>query len=93
MIIGLVLIFGAVVGIIAFSTKGAGYGLWWDIILGVAGSIISSCVMTAAYVLNQFGMADNIGFNWYSMTVGVIGALTMIYGTLLYNVANPIKQL
>lgn len=84
MIIGLVLVFGAVVGLAAYFIYGSGYGLWWDVILGIVGSIIASCIMTAAYVLNHFGRADVIGFNWYSMVVGSGGALVMIYGTWLY---------
>jgi uncharacterized membrane protein YeaQ/YmgE (transglycosylase-associated protein family) len=90
MIILLVLVFGAVVGFIAFAVKGSGYGLWWDIMLGIVGSIIASFVMTTAYILNRFGRADVIGFNWYSMVIGTIGALTVIYGAWLYNRANLI---
>lgn len=90
MIVGLVIIFGAIVGIICFSIKGAGYGLWWDIILGIAGSVISSCVMTGAYLMNHFGRADTIGLNWYSMTVGTVGAIMTIYLAWMYKRANAI---
>jgi uncharacterized membrane protein YeaQ/YmgE (transglycosylase-associated protein family) len=91
MIVGLVIVFGAVAGLIAFAINGSGYGLWWDVILGIAGSIISSVIMTAAYLMNHFGKADTIGFNWYSMTVGAIGALALIYGGWLYKRANAIE--
>lgn len=84
MIVGLVILFGAVVGFICFSIKDSGFGMWWDIILGIAGSIISSVLMTASYMLNGFGRADTVGFNWYSLSVGVIGALVMIYGAWVY---------
>lgn len=92
MIVLLVVVFGAVSGIISFSIKGSGYSLWWDVILGIAGSIIASCIMTAAYELNQFGKADVIGLNWYSVTVGIIGALIMIYGIQLYKRAMVIEH-
>lgn len=92
MIIGLVVVFGAVVGLICFSIKGSGFGLWWDMILGIAGSIMASFVMTAAYLVNNFGKANVIGLNWYSMTIGAVGALAMIYGVWLYNRANSITQ-
>jgi uncharacterized membrane protein YeaQ/YmgE (transglycosylase-associated protein family) len=92
MIVGLVVIFGAVVGLICYSIKGSGFGLWWDVILGIAGSIISSFVMTAAYLLNNVGKADVIGLNWYSVTIGTIGAVTVIYGAWLYNRANPFSD-
>jgi uncharacterized membrane protein YeaQ/YmgE (transglycosylase-associated protein family) len=88
MIVGLVIVFGAVVGLIAFNFKGSGYGLGWDMILGVSGSIISSVIMTGAYLMKGFGEADNIGLNWYSMTVGAVGALVMIFGMKLYKRAS-----
>jgi uncharacterized membrane protein YeaQ/YmgE (transglycosylase-associated protein family) len=90
MIVLLVIVFGAVVGIVSFAIYGSGYGLWWDVILGIAGSVISSSIMTGAYLMNHFGRADDIGFNWYSMTIGAIGALVMIYGSWLYKRANSI---
>jgi hypothetical protein len=64
--------------------------MWWDVILGTAGSIISSCIMTGAYLTNGFGEADVIGFNWYSITVGVVGSLMLICGVKLYKRANII---
>lgn len=80
MVIGLIIIFGSAVGIVCFTAnKGSGYGLWWDVILGVSGSIISSFIVTVAYLFNYFGKADAIGFNWYSISVEVGGALTAIY--------------
>lgn len=90
MIISLVVIFGAVAGFACYLTYGSGYGLWWDIILGIAGSIISSFVMVSAYLVSGFGRSDVIGFNWYSIMVEIVGALIMIYGVLLYKRANTI---
>jgi hypothetical protein len=90
MIIGFVVIFGAVVGLASFNAFGSGYGLGWDVILGIAGSIISSFIMTAAYILNGIGKADVIGLNWYSMVVGGVGALALIYGVRLYKISNLI---
>ena len=93
MSVGLVIIFGAIVGLICFGIKGSGFGLRWDIMFGIAGSIIASFIMTAAFVLNRFGKADDIGINWYSMTVGTIGALVIIYGAWLYHRTFPVRQI
>ncbi len=60
MIVGLVLIFGAVVGLVCFTIYGSGYGLWWDMLLGIGGYVISSCVITGAYLMNNFGRNDNL---------------------------------
>lgn len=92
MSVGLVIIFGAMVGFIASKVRGSGFGLWWDVYLGIAGSIIASFIMTAAYLLNNIGKADVIGLNWYSMSIGTIGAVTVIYGAWLYNRANPFSD-
>jgi uncharacterized membrane protein YeaQ/YmgE (transglycosylase-associated protein family) len=88
MIIGIVLILGAVVGYACYKIYGSGYGLWTDISLGVAGYIIASAIMTTAYVWNGFNKEDVIGLNWYSMVIGVAGALAVIYGGLIYRKSN-----
>ena len=85
MTVTLVILFGAVVGLICHSIKGSGYSLWWDIMLGIAGYTMSSVAVTFFYLLYHFGRIDVIGINWYSLTIGSIGALTLIYGTLIYN--------
>jgi len=89
----LVIIFGAVVGLLAYNLKGSGFGLVWDMLLGITGYIITTFVMTGAYLMNGFGRANIIGLNWYSMCVGVTGSLMMIYGVWLYNRANPISKI
>lgn len=86
-----VIIFGAVVGFAAFFIKGSGYGLLWDISLGVAGSIIASCVMAAGFLFNHFGRADVAEFSWYGITIGTVGALIMIYSVWLYKRAFGLK--
>lgn len=88
MIIGIVIILGAVVGYASYKVYGSGYGLWGDVSLGVAGYIIASTLMTTAYVWNAFNKEDVIGLNWYSMVIGVAGALSVIYGGLIFRRSN-----
>ena len=85
MVIGLVIIFGGVVGLACFAIKGSGYGLWWDISLGASGSVFGSVIMTTTYLVSYSNKADIIGLNWYSMTIGAIGALMAIYIGWSYN--------
>jgi uncharacterized membrane protein YeaQ/YmgE (transglycosylase-associated protein family) len=84
MIFLLIIVFGAVAGSISFSINGSGYGLWWDVILGIVGAVIGCSVMAGAYIMNHFGRPDAIGFNWYSLTVATIGAIMAIYLTSMY---------
>src|SRR5436305_861059 len=84
MIVGLVVVFGAVVGLACYYIEGSGYGLGWDISLGVAGSILASCLMTVLYLLGYFAKADTIGLNWYSLAVGSVGACASVYVGLLF---------
>ena len=93
MIIGLVIVFGAVVGLICFYIKGSGLGLVWDIMFGIAGYVITSSIMTGAYVINSLGKENIIGFNWYSMGIGISGSVIMILGAWLYNRPNPISKI
>lgn len=93
MIIGLVVILGAVVGLISYAFYGSGYGLWWDILLGTAGSVMASSVMVAAYVLNLSVRADDIGFTWYNVAIEVAGACALIYGGLLFKKINFIAKI
>lgn len=71
----LLLIFGALVGWIASLVMGSNQrqGLIMDIILGIVGSIVGGWVMT---LFNQPGVT---GFDLYSLIVGVIGAVILIY--------------
>ncbi len=83
MIIGLVIVFGLLVGFISYKIYGSGYGLWSDMALGVAGSVLGSFVLSFCYTLNYFNQ-DTVGFNWYSLGVGMLGATATIYGGLLF---------
>lgn len=72
------IVFGAIVGFIASHLMGEGAGLLWDIILGILGSILGGIIM------NALGSSGVTGFNLYSIFVGVIGAVVVIYiGRLL----------
>ena len=69
----LLLIFGAVVGLIASFIMNSGGGILWDILLGIIGSFVGG------FIMNLFGSAGVTGFNLYSILVGVIGAVIVIY--------------
>ncbi len=71
----LLLIFGALVGWIASLVMGSNQrqGLVMDIILGIVGSIVGG------WVMSLFGQQGVTGFDLYSLVVGVIGAVILIY--------------
>lgn len=66
------IVFGAIVGILASWITGGGYGLLWDIVLGIIGSLVGG------WIMNLFGKAGITGFNLYSFIVGVLGAIIVI---------------
>lgn len=67
------IVFGAIVGFIASNIMGSGDGLVRDIILGIIGSVVGG------FIMNFFGQSGVTGFNLYSVIVGVIGAIVLIY--------------
>lgn len=67
------ILFGAVVGLLASWIMGSGHGLIWDIVLGIIGSLVGGSIMRA------FGGAGITGFNLYSVIVGVVGAIVVIW--------------
>jgi uncharacterized membrane protein YeaQ/YmgE (transglycosylase-associated protein family) len=66
------IVFGAIVGILATWIAGGGYGLLWDIVLGIVGSLVGG------WIMNLFGKSGVTGFNLYSIIVGVVGAIIVI---------------
>lgn len=79
-----IIIFGAVVGLIAFKVRGSGFGLWWDIYLGVAGSAFASSIMMLGYLVNVVPRQSVIGINFYSSIIGITGAIALIYAVWFY---------
>lgn len=76
----LLLMFGAIVGWLASMLMGTSgrQGLIGDIILGVIGSIVGG------WVMSLFGASGVTGFDLYSIIVGIVGAIIVIYlGRLL----------
>ena len=74
------LIFGAIVGWLASVVAGSNgrQGLIGDIILGIVGSLVGG------WVMSLFGAPGIGGFDLYSIIVGLIGAVIVIYvGRLL----------
>jgi uncharacterized membrane protein YeaQ/YmgE (transglycosylase-associated protein family) len=67
------LLFGAIVGVIASYLMGSGGGLLWDIILGIVGSLVGG------FIMGLFGHSGVTGFNLYSVIVGVLGAVLVIW--------------
>lgn len=66
------IVFGAIVGVLASWIMGGGYGLIWDIVLGIVGSLLGG------WIMNLFGKSGVTGFNLYSVLVGVLGAIILI---------------
>jgi uncharacterized membrane protein YeaQ/YmgE (transglycosylase-associated protein family) len=62
-------------------TRGSGFGLIGDIILGVVGALLGGFLAT-----NLFGMADSIsGFNLGTIIVAFIGAVIVVVVIGLFN--------
>jgi uncharacterized membrane protein YeaQ/YmgE (transglycosylase-associated protein family) len=59
-------------------------GLMADIVLGIVGSIVGG------WVMNMFGAPGVGGFDLYSVIVGLIGAVILIYlGRLIMGGRSP----
>jgi len=56
--------------------RGAGYGIIFDIVLGIVGAVIGGFIMT------QFGYSATGGF-FYTLTVAIIGAVILVGVTRL----------
>lgn len=74
-----VIIFGVAIGFIASKIKGSGFGLWWDIYLGITGAAFARCIMIIAYFMGVTINRDVIGMNLNSVIVDIVGAFTLIY--------------
>ncbi len=88
MIIGLIIVFGAFVGTICYKFFGSQSTLVWKIISGIAGVVIGSSVMAAAYVLNFISRQEAISFNWYSVAMGVVGICVVVYTVFVGKAQN-----
>ncbi len=64
------IIFGAIAGLIAgLIRKGHGYGIWWNIVIGVIGGSIGSAIFN----ILGFNPSDS---NWVAnLVVSVVGSL------------------
>jgi uncharacterized membrane protein YeaQ/YmgE (transglycosylase-associated protein family) len=71
----ILLIFGAIVGWLASVVMGSNgrQGLIGDIVLGIVGSLVGG------WVMSLFGAPGVGGFDLYSIVVGLIGAIILIY--------------
>jgi uncharacterized membrane protein YeaQ/YmgE (transglycosylase-associated protein family) len=81
------LIFGAIVGWIASIIMGSNHrqGLLMDIILGIVGAGVGG------WLMNLFGQPGVTGFDLYSLVVGVIGAVVLVYlGRMLMGGAKTV---
>lgn len=70
-----ILIIGAVAGWLAgLLWKGGGFGLSWNIILGVVGSFVGG------WLLGKLGISVNIGSPTISMIItSVVGAIVVLF--------------
>lgn len=85
MSVEIVIICGALIGFIASKVRGSGFGLWWDVYLGIAGAAFASCIMISGYFMNVFPMRDVMGMNLYSIGIDITGALALIYAARFYH--------
>jgi uncharacterized membrane protein YeaQ/YmgE (transglycosylase-associated protein family) len=69
----LLIVFGAIVGVLASWIMGTGHGILWDIVLGIIGSFVGG------FIMSLFGSTGVTGFNLYSILVGVLGAVIVIW--------------
>jgi uncharacterized membrane protein YeaQ/YmgE (transglycosylase-associated protein family) len=69
----LLIVFGAIVGVLASWIMGTGHGILWDIVLGIIGSFVGG------FIMSLFGGSGITGFNLYSILVGVLGAIIVIW--------------
>jgi uncharacterized membrane protein YeaQ/YmgE (transglycosylase-associated protein family) len=93
MTVEIVIICGAVVGFTASKLQGSGFGLWWDIYLGIAGATAASLIMIYAYFMNFFATRDVVGMNLFSIVVDIAGAMMLIYAAQFYHRISLIKQI
>jgi uncharacterized membrane protein YeaQ/YmgE (transglycosylase-associated protein family) len=64
---------GGGAGILAgLLVRGAGFGVFGDMIIGVIGAFVGSMFM------NLIGHTGFTGFNWWSLVVSFIGAIVLL---------------
>lgn len=92
--IGLMIIAGLLLGLMAFSFKGlrSGFGLWWDMFLGAVGFTVANSILTMGYVLNIYLKRNVVGMNLDSLAVGIAGAMVVLYLGRLYNKAFSLNS-
>ena len=85
--IGLVIIYGALIGFLASKLKNfnSGFGMWWDIILGITGSTFASSIIVFCFLINTFPKNYTINLHLYGIVVEIAGALALLYVARYYN--------
>lgn len=68
----LMIVLGALAGMVASWIMGSPNGLLMDIVLGIIGAFLGG------FLMNLFGASGVNGFNLYSLIVSVIGAVVLI---------------
>lgn len=81
------------VGFITSKVRGSGFGMGWDIYLGIAGSTFASLIMIYAYFMNMLPMRDVLGMNLFSIAVDIAGALALIYSAWFLKRSNSNWQM
>ncbi len=66
------IVFGALVGWVASMIMRSNNGLFWDIVIGIVGSVLGGLIM------GLFGQGGVGGFTLYSFFVALIGACVLI---------------
>lgn len=81
----IVIIVGAVIGLLASKVKGSGFGMTWDMYLGITGAMFVSSVMVFAYYTNFSPKQNVIGANFYSIIVDIAGAAFFILAAAFFH--------
>jgi uncharacterized membrane protein YeaQ/YmgE (transglycosylase-associated protein family) len=67
------IIFGGLAGLIASMIVGTNEGMLGNIIVGIVGAVLGG------FIMNAFGQAGVTGFNWYSFSVAILGAIVLLW--------------
>ncbi len=75
----LMIVLGALAGLVASWVMGSSTGLLMDVILGIVGAFLGG------FLMNLFGASGVTGFNLYSLLVSVLGAIVLIGIARMFN--------
>ena len=93
MMVGFVIVFGAAIGFIAYKIQSTGFGLWWNVYLGIAGAVLANCIMAYGYLMNFLSNRDVASLNLFGIMVDIAGAAIFIYAARFYSRAGSVRRM